>query len=148
MVRAHERDTSPRLGRASAARRPWWACSATPAPPALRIEWESAGSSSVVLLSGEVDRHTAPEIEAFVARRPLTGCTVLELDLGGVLSMGSVGLSALLALRRGCLQRGIELRVCGAQPSVWRVFEAAGLDGVFAAAGPDQRAPAQDLALF
>jgi anti-anti-sigma factor len=102
-----------------------------------------------VLLTGDLDLETAPQLEAFVAARPLTDCTVLELDLGGVPSVGSVGLSVLLGLRRWCLQRGVELRVRGAQPSVWRAFEVTGLDRVFASTGgASPCAPAQDLVLF
>jgi anti-anti-sigma factor len=146
MVRAHEWQGSRRLGRSSAARRPWWAGHPVLVRPRLRLEWNSP---DVVLLSGELDLETAPRLEAFVAARPLTDCTVLELDLAGVPSVGSVGRSALLELRRWCLQRGVELRVRGAQPSVWRAFEATGLDRVFGAsmeAGPCM--PAQELVLF
>ncbi len=146
MVRAHERQGARRLGRSSAARRPWWAGHHLASRPRLRLEWDSAG---VVLLSGELDLETGALLEAFVAARPLTDCTVLEVDFGGVPSLGSVGLSVLLGLRRWCLQRGVELRVRGAQPSVWRAFEVTGLDRVFApAGGPSPCAPAQDLALF
>jgi anti-anti-sigma factor len=103
----------------------------------------------VVLLSGDVGPETAARLEAFVAARLPSGYEVLDVDLGGVVSVGSVGLSALLGLRRSCLQRGIELRVRGAQPSVWRVFEVTGLDSVFAPSGGAAHSPpAQDLALF
>jgi anti-anti-sigma factor len=91
---------------------------------------------------------TGPQLEAFLARQPLAGCAVLEVDLAGVSSVGSVGLSVLLGVRRWALQRGIELRIRGTQPSVWRVFEVTGVADVFAAA-PDRAAPpAQELALF
>jgi anti-anti-sigma factor len=87
-----------------------------------------------------------------VAEQPLCGCAVLEVDLGGVPSIGSTGLSVLLGVRRWCLQRGIELRVRGAQPSVWRAFEVTGLDGVFGPATPRPERPARstdgDLVLF
>jgi len=97
MVRAHERESSRRLARLPSGHGPWWV--AHPARPALRLEWEGGGSA-VVLVAGNVDVATAPQLEAFVATRPLTDCAVLELDLADVLSMGSVGLSALLSLRR------------------------------------------------
>jgi anti-anti-sigma factor len=147
MVRAHERQGSRRLAGTSAARRPWWAGHHLPAHPRLVLEWESAGPA--VLLSGDLDLETAPLLEAFVAARPLTGRTVLELDLGGVPSVASAGLSVLLGLRRWCLQRGLQLRVRGAQPSVWRAFEVTGLDRVFASPGGSSPCrPAQDLVLF
>jgi anti-anti-sigma factor len=134
MVRAHEWDAARRLGRVPASRQPWWA--AHPAPTsALRLEWEAGGARSVLAVSGDLDARTAAQLEAFVAGSPLAGSAVLELDLAGVRSLGSAGLSGLLALHRWCGQRGLELRVRGALPSVERVFEAAGLDAAFATTG-------------
>jgi anti-anti-sigma factor len=100
-------------------------------------------------VSGDLDVVRAPLLEAVVAEQPLTGCTVLEVDLSGVRSIRSVGLSVLLGVRRWCLQRGIELRIRGAQPSVWRVFELAGLDSLFAPLPePAVSAEVQELTLF
>src|SRR4051812_18587374 len=93
MVRGHEWDVSRRLARAPGGRRPWWVSHPPPVPPPLRLEWESAGDRAVVGVIGEVDDQAAPQLEAFVAGRRLVGCTVLEMDLAGVQSMGSVGLS-------------------------------------------------------
>jgi hypothetical protein len=43
----------------------------------------------------------------------------------------------------------MELRIRGAQPSVWRAFEVTGLDRVFARGAADLAAhPRQELALF
>ncbi|MGY1916739.1 STAS domain-containing protein [Blastococcus sp. SYSU DS0973] len=147
MVRAHEWDGARRLARPPGRRRPWWV-SQPPEPAALRLEWETAGGHALVVVEGDIDLVTAPRLEAFVAARPLAGCTVLELDLGGVPSIGSGGLSVLIAVRRWCQQRGIELLLRNVQPSVWRVFEATGLDEAFTASGPAPRPPVQELALF
>jgi anti-anti-sigma factor len=148
MVRAHEWDVSRRLTRSSGGRRPWWVAHVVPARPAVGLEWLAFGARTVVAVSGDLDPVTAPQLEAFVAGQPLAGCAVLEVDLRGVPSIGSDGLSVLLGVRRWALQRGIELRIRAAQPSVWRVFEVSGLDGVFAAAPEPVAAPAQDLVLF
>ena len=148
MVRAHEWDVSRRLARPPGGRRPWWVTHPAPEPAALRLECETAGGHARVAVDGDVDLVTAPQLEAFVAERPLAGCTVLELDLGGVPSIGSAGLSVLIGVRRWCLQRGIELRLRDVQPSVWRVFEATALDAVFTGRRPAPRPPVQDLALF
>ena len=131
MVLSHEWDVSRRLGRSPRNRRPWWVSHPVPEAPPIGLEAESAAARVIVLVSGEIDALTAPHLEAFVAGRSLAGCAVLELDLVGVTSIASAGLSALLGLRRWCQQRGIDLRLCGAQPSVWRVFEATGLHRVF-----------------
>jgi anti-anti-sigma factor len=147
MVRGHEWDVSRRLARAPGGRRPWWG--AHPVPVRRGLEWESAGAHAVVTVAGDLDDQTSPRLEDFVAEQPLTRCTVLDVDLRGVPSMGSVGLSALLGLRRHCVQQGTALRVRGAQPSVWRAFEATGLDGVFTtAAEPAVAPPTQELTLF
>jgi anti-anti-sigma factor len=147
MVRAHEWDVSRRLSR-SPSRRPWWVSHPLPARQALDLEWERAGSTIVVTIRGDLDVLAGPQLESFVAEVPTAGCAGLELDIAGVPSMGSAGLSILLGVRRWCQQRGVDLHLRGTQPSVWRVFEATGLDRFFAAAAPDRRAPEQELALF
>jgi anti-anti-sigma factor len=149
MVRAHEWDVSRRLARAPGGRRPWWVAHPVPARPALRLEREATGTRTVVAVSGDLDVVTPQQLEAFVAEQSLVGCRVLEVDLRGVPSIGSVGLSVLLDVRRWCLQRGIELRLRGTQPSVWRVFELTGLDGAFAPTVDLHVSPAvQQLTLF
>src|SRR3954471_15991513 len=148
MVLSHEWDVSRRLARPPRNRRPWWVSHPVPEPP-LVLAAESAAARAVVLVSGEIDALTAPHLEAFVAGRSSAGCTTLELDLAGVTSITSAGLSALLGLRRWCQQRGIDLRLRGARPSVWRVCELTGLHRVFPAGdGPAGPGPTQELALF
>ena len=149
MVLSHEWDVSRRLARSPRSRRPWWVSHPVPEAPPITLEAESGAARVIVLVSGEIDALTAPHLEAFVAGRSLVGCAVLELDLAGVTSIASAGLSALLGLRRWCQQRGIDLRLRGAQPSVWRVFEATGLHRVFPDGdGPAGPGPTQELALF
>jgi anti-anti-sigma factor len=149
MVRAHEWDVSRRLARAPGGRRPWWVAHPGSAEPPLRLDWESTGAHAVVLVSGDLDALTSPQLDAVVAARPSSGLDVLEIDVSGVRSVGSVGLSVLLGVRQWCLHRGVELRVRGAHRSVWRVFEEAGLDVLFTSppATAGQPAP-QGLTLF
>jgi anti-anti-sigma factor len=148
MVRTHEWDVSRRLARSPGGRRPWWVAHPAPLPPLLGLEWVATGPRTVVAVSGDLDLVSSAQLETFVAEQPLTGCAVLEIDLAGVPSVGSVGLSVLLGVRRWALQRGIELRIRGAQPSVWRVFEVTGLADVFTTVPGPVAPPAQDLALF
>ena len=110
MVLSHEWDVSRRLPRH---RRPWWVTHPVPEGPVLQLEAEPGAARVVVLVSGEIDALTAPHLEAFVAGRSLAGCGVLELDLAGVTSIASAGLSALLGLRR-TIARGYVL--LGANP--------------------------------
>jgi anti-anti-sigma factor len=112
------------------------------------LDWETSGSRAVVLVRGDLDGRTARLLEALLTGRALAGCRDLELDLAGVPSLGSAGLSALLAVRRWTLQRGIALGLRGVQPSVWRVVELAGLEQAFSGAAEPPAPPAQELALF
>ncbi|NDI49637.1 STAS domain-containing protein [Goekera deserti] len=149
MVRAHEWDAHRRLGRASGTSRPWW----TPVCPApdrsVGLDRWSTGQRAVVLVRGELDTAAAARLEAYVTGTPLSGRSVLELDLAGVPWTGSAGLSAFVALRRWCDARGATLVLRSVQPSVWRVFQLAGLDGVFdTEPGTARPAPDQDLLLF
>jgi anti-anti-sigma factor len=147
MVRAHEQDPARRLARACG-RRPWWVGHPVSRRPAAGFDWESSGSRAVVLLRGELDGRTAQHLESFLTGRSLIGCRELEIDLAGVPSMGSIGLSALLGVRRWCLQRGIALRLRAVQPSVWRVVELGGLVQAFTPAADAVPPPAQELSLF
>src|SRR3954453_276882 len=106
MVLSHEWDVSRRLARSPRNRRPWWVSHPVPETPPITLEAESAAARVIVLVSGEIDALTAPHLEAFVAGRSLAGCAVLELDLAGVPSIASAGLSALLGLRAWGPQRG------------------------------------------
>lgn len=126
MVRPHEwsasRDGSRGLARA---RRPWWAAHQAPVAPPVRLSLESTGPHVVVLVAGDLGALTGPQLEALAAEHPLVGCVVVELDLAEVPSLGSAGLAVLQSIRRWCEQRGIELRLRGAAPSVERVLQLA-----------------------
>jgi anti-anti-sigma factor len=148
MVLSHQWDVSGRLARSPRNRRPWWVSHPVSGPPPARVAG-SAGVRVVVVVSGEIDALTAPHLEAYVAGRSPADCTVLELDLAGVGSIASAGLTALLGLRRWCQQRGIELRLRGVRPPVWRIFELTGLHRVFPGGdGPAAAGPTRELALF
>jgi anti-sigma B factor antagonist len=148
MVRAHEWDISRRLG-PPADRRPWWAALPPEPEDALRLDVETAGARTVLSLSGELDVCTAPDLESFLGGRDLDGCAVLEIDLAGVTTMASAGLSALITVRRECELRGIDLRLRDPQSSVARVFELTGLSRLFTWGDvPDGPAVTQDAVLF
>lgn len=126
MVRPHEWSRS-RGGSAGIvrSRRPWWAAHPAPVAPPVRLILESTGAHVVVLVAGDVGALTGPQLEALAAEHPLVGCVVLELDLAEVPSLGSAGLAVLQSIRRWCEQRGIDLRLSGAAPSVERVLQLA-----------------------
>ncbi len=149
MVRAHEWDVSRLLGRVPGSRQPWWAAHPEPARPDLELEVSSAGGRATVFVRGHVDAHTAPRLEAALLEQPLAGVETLQVEMGEVASLGSVGLTVLVAAQRRCEQAGVELVLCDVRDSVWRVFEVTGLDRLFTTR-PPRPVPvaAQELSLF
>jgi anti-anti-sigma factor len=144
---AQEWDVSRRLVRSPAVQ-PWWTSRPVPAP-ALDLEVLTGGGRTVVVVRGDVDAATAPQLEAALLALPLAGSSTLELELSEVGLIGSVGLSVLIAASRRCQQSGVELVLCHVRDSVWRVFEVAGLDRLFTTHPPrGSRSAPQELALF
>jgi anti-sigma B factor antagonist len=98
---------------------------------------------------GAVAAHSAPALDEVLQELPLVGVETLEVEMGEVASLGSVGLTVLVAAQRRCEQAGVELVLCHVRDSVWRVFEVTGLDRLFTT-HPPRPVPvaAQELSLF
>ncbi|WP_158896117.1 STAS domain-containing protein [Amycolatopsis anabasis] len=73
-----------------------------PVKPRVTVTVEHHDTTTVLATVGELDHATTPRlvdsVNLALARQP----TVLILDLSGVVFMTSAGLSALVAVRRGC----------------------------------------------
>ena len=84
-----------------------------------------------VLVSGELDLHTASTLRdaALAALRQHGTC--LRVDLEGVTFMDSTGIEVLLATRRRAELEGGSLTLLSPTQAVWRVIEVTGLDKLF-----------------
>lgn len=65
-----------------------------------------AGTTSEIVVRGEVDIATTPAFDAAVTAALAAGATELVVDLGGVTFMGSRGLAGLLQAQRLVRERG------------------------------------------
>lgn len=98
-----------------------------PSDRALTIDRQAAEAGAVSLrLSGELDAHTAPDLEAALDAAIEDGATV-EVDLAEVSFVDSSGLAALLDARSRLDQRGGSLRVTDASVAVERLFTMTGV---------------------
>ena len=84
-----------------------------------------------VLLSGEIDHHTARRIREetdslIQQRRP----SLLRLDFSGVGFMDSSGIGLIMGRYALCKSRGIEFRLAGADERVVKILDMAGLCSV------------------
>jgi anti-sigma B factor antagonist len=101
---------------------------------ALTITWSDEGGAPCLRVAGELDVATADRL-LDDAQRFLTGAAGrLVLDLRGVVFLDSVGIRALLLLRRSALGRGVTLDVVAHEEPVGRLLRITSLDGVLLAA--------------
>jgi len=90
----------------------------------------SPGGAAVVVVTGEVDLGTAPQISEHVD--PLWGTTdVVVVDLTGVTFLGSAGIAQLLRANAAAAENGSTLVLVAQQRPVLRTLEIAGLLSTF-----------------
>jgi anti-anti-sigma factor len=90
------------------------------------LRLETQGSRHALLLSGELDLASTPELEAEARRLCREGADELVLDLSELDFMDSTGLRALLTCMHLCQERGCVFLVTPGRPQVERLFEVVG----------------------
>ncbi len=97
----------------------------------MEINVERDGVVAVVVVSGDVDAATAPQLRQQFDDLLADGQQDFVIDLSGVKFMDSSGLAALVQLfKRVRIGHG-DVRLCGLQPEVGRIFELTRLNRVF-----------------
>lgn len=97
----------------------------------MEINVERNGSVAVVAVSGEVDAATAPQLRQQFDELLGESQQEFVIDLSQVSFMDSSGLASLVQLfKRVRIGHG-DVRLCGLQPEVSRVFELTRLHRVF-----------------
>jgi anti-sigma B factor antagonist len=79
-----------------------------------------------LIVAGELDVSTAPELEARIARLCTDGANEVVLDLHELSFMDSTGLRLILACRELCESRGCQFSLTRVQPPVQHLFELSG----------------------
>ena len=87
------------------------------------------GSRQTLLLEGELDLVTAPDLEDTVAALCLEGAGELVLDMRQVVFMDSSGLRTVLASMDMCRQQGCEFLLIPGTGACRRLFELTGVAG-------------------
>jgi anti-anti-sigma factor len=94
-----------------------------PVPGPLRIERRREGDAIVIVLVGELDLASAPELERELREAEASGPTRVLIDLRGLGFMDSTGLQALLRARERASSNVYELALRRGPHQVQRVFE-------------------------
>ncbi len=106
-------------------------------PEELTIRHHVNDKLLVVEVSGEIDLHTASELQRTVDRLSPFPLPVV-LDLGGVGFIDSTGIRALLAINnRATETTGEPVTITNANDSTRRLLELTGIDKIMNLAAPD-----------
>jgi anti-sigma B factor antagonist len=89
----------------------------------LSIQAHRQQDRHTLVLTGELDLASAPELEVMVAEACTDGASEIVLDLSRLRFMDSSGLKAILSARSLCAANGCELYLTPAQEPVHRLFE-------------------------
>ena len=99
-----------------------------PAARPFNIEESEESGRSRLVLSGELDLATAPLLEEALTRLCESGVTHVEIDLGDIDFIDSLGLRAILLAKDTCAKAGIEFFLVPARAERHRrLFELTGL---------------------
>ncbi len=96
----------------------------------MQIELAPDVARYVILVSGEVDLATSPELDSAIIAALDSGASALAIDLSSVTFMDSSGLGVIVRGLKRCREAGIELDLVITNERVLKVFGITGLDQV------------------
>ena len=97
----------------------------------LEIDKQGGAGSWVIVVRGEVDLYSSPELrEAVTKSMPKSGGAV-SVDLRGVPYMDSSGVATLVEGYRSALESGTTFTLVAPSPAVMKVLQLSRLDTVF-----------------
>jgi len=95
------------------------------------IEKRFAGDTPVVVVAGEIDVATAPQLREVLHEVIAQGQATVVLDLLPVTFLDSTALGVLVGALKRCRELGGELHVVVSDPRIMKIFEITGLTNVF-----------------
>jgi anti-sigma B factor antagonist len=100
-------------------------------PMSLSMTASSAGARTVLEVRGEVDVHTATQLQDRLLALIAAGRQPVVVDLTGLSFLDSTGLGVLVTARNQAQQDGAELRLVCTSDRMLKLFRITGLDAVF-----------------
>src|SRR5436305_10129772 len=99
-------------------------------PAEISVQDHAEGDRHTVVLGGELDLATAPELVGAVDALLAQGAREIVLDIRALTSIDSMGIRSILSVREMCDLHECEFAVTLAREPVPRVFKIAGLEDV------------------
>lgn len=98
----------------------------------LEITTDRSDGVCTIVLSGEVDVYTAPQLKESLVAQIESGCPRVIVDMNGVGFIDSSGLGVLVSGLRRAKERDGCIRLVCTREHVLKIFRITGLDKVFA----------------
>jgi anti-sigma B factor antagonist len=98
----------------------------------VEITTEKIAAGWLLLLKGDVDMNTSPDVRSSLGEVFRQGnAKALLINLSHVRYMDSSGIATLVEAMQNCMKQGMRLRLVELSPSVRDVFELARLSSIF-----------------
>lgn len=91
----------------------------------------SADGDQVVSVTGELDIATAQQAYAYISGVIDHGRAPVSVDLGGVTFCDASGLGVLARIANHAREKGRQLKLTSARPSLLKIMQITGLDSVY-----------------
>lgn len=98
----------------------------------MNVRREDHGSAVLLVLDGQIDMHTSPELRRHLKRALDQRATPIVTDLTGVSFIDSSGLATLIEALQGTGRYGGKLTLVGLSPGVRNLFRLSNLTAIFA----------------
>jgi anti-anti-sigma factor len=108
--------------------------------------WQRDQNRATVVLDGELDLASAPDLQACLAEISADGVLHVVIDMANLGFIDSTGIGVLVSDFKRLSEAGGSMVVCNAGPRTFRVFEMAGLVELLSVTrdGPDGAPEATD----
>lgn len=97
----------------------------------MNVVREDHGSAVVLVVDGQVDMHTSPELRRYLRSALDQRGNPVVADLTGVSFIDSSGLATLIEALQGVARYGGKLRLVGLTPAVKNLFQLSNLTSIF-----------------
>ena len=96
----------------------------------MELNNQKLGDVNVVSIGGSIDALTAGEVQQYFDQLTGRGEKSVLIDLARVDFMSSAGLRVIMAISKDVRQRGGDLRIAAAQPSVEKMLKISGFTSI------------------
>jgi anti-sigma B factor antagonist len=97
----------------------------------LKVSTRSHAGHALVVIAGEIDLYTAPQLQSEFTRLLQEGPGRVVIDMSAVDFCDSTGMNVLLSALKRLKERGGTLEVAAPRPAVQKILQVTGLDSVF-----------------